>query len=40
MQDLEVFYLEVMKVRACSDGNLAWCVALILTVVCEYGNFL
>ena len=33
-------YLKVVEVRACSNGNLVWCVALILSVVCEYRNLL
>lgn len=33
-------YLQIVEVRSCSNGNLAWRVALILSVVCVYGNLL
>lgn len=33
-------HLKVMKVGACSDGNLAGCVAFILTKVSVDGDFL
>ena len=33
-------HLKVMKVGACSDGYLVWCVALVLLVVREHGYLL